>query len=479
MNEKSKKELSADKVYWLLRLGAVASFFMLFFPNFNASRLSGMISENLSLFTSAVSYNSLTTGVGRTFIAGWVDETTFYMIMVLSILVCLASFVMCAGACLSLGNRRCKRLGNIFSIVGALVGLASTIGYYVDYTIINQQATDAGKLEKINPMLPKSIIMFIVLFSICLIASIVVTVLIPKAKGMRYFMEAKYKLFLMFVPIAILGFVFCYLPLYGWRYAFFDYKAGQVLSMNKFTGFKWFKYLFQNAATRGDIVRVLKNTLVMSGLGIATSWVAMAFAIFLNEMKSVRFRRFVQIFTTIPNFISWVLVYSLALALFASDGFVNELFGIKNTIISGDHYTWIKMLIWGMWKGTGWSAIIYIAGISGIDPQLYEAATVDGAGRFQKMWHITVPGLIPTYCVILLMSIANILSNGMDQYYVFKNAQNSKTIEVLDLYTYTLGITNGLIPLSTVVGMAKSIISIILLFVANGISKLIRGESII
>ena len=101
------------------------------------------------------------------------------------------------------------------------------------------------------------------------------------------------------------------------------------------------------------------------------------------------------------------------------------------------------MLAWGLWKGIGWSAIIYIAAISGIDQQLYEAATVDGAGRFQRMWNITVPSLIPTFCVLLLMSIANILSNGMDQYLVFENSTNTSSIMVLDLYVYKLGIGQG------------------------------------
>ena len=133
------------------------------------------------------------------------------------------------------------------------------------------------------------------------------------------------------------------------------------------------------------------------------------------------------------------------------------------------------MLAWGLWKGIGWSAIIYIAAISGIDQQLYEAATVDGAGRFQRMWNITVPSLIPTFCVLLLMSIANILSNGMDQYLVFENSTNTSSIMVLDLYVYKLGIGQGQIPLSTVIGMVKSVVSVTLLFAANGISKLIRG----
>jgi putative aldouronate transport system permease protein len=255
--------------------------------------------------------------------------------------------------------------------------------------------------------------------------------------------------------------------------------------MDKFVGFKWFAYLFQNEATRRDIVRVLKNTLAMSGLGIITSWIPLAFAIFLSEIKSTKFRRFVQTFTTIPNFISWILVYTVALAIFSTDGFINTFAQSMGWISSGtnylmgDHFTWLKMLAWGLWKGTGWSAIIYIAGISGIDKQLYEAATVDGAGRFQRIWNITIPGLLPTYMVMLLMSVAGMLSNGLDQYLVFSNASNSSHMQVLDLYVYNLGFAGGSIPLSTVIGMAKSIVSVVLLFMANGISKLARGESIV
>ena len=215
----------------------------------------------------------------------------------------------------------------------------------------------------------------------------------------------------------------------------------------------------------------------------------MAFAIFLCEVKNLTFRRFIQTFTTVPNFISWVLVYALAIAIFSTDGFINEFaksIGLlaKNAdghnFLMGDHFTWVKMWAWGTWKGVGWSAIIYISGIAGIDQQLYEAATVDGAGRFQKMWHITVPGLLPTFFVLLLMAVAAVLSNGLDQYLVFCTPQNKNHIEVLDLYVYNLGLgSGGSIPLSTVVGMFKSVISVILLFGANSLSKALRGESIV
>jgi putative aldouronate transport system permease protein len=158
-------------------------------------------------------------------------------------------------------------------------------------------------------------------------------------------------------------------------------------------------------------------------------------------------------------------------------GFIDK--GI-NFLLSGDHI-WIKMTAWGIWKGLGWGAIMYLAALAGIDQELYEAARVDGAGRFRQIWHITIPGLLPTYFVLLLLSIANLINNGMDQYFVFKNAMNIDTIEVLDLYVYNLGFggnsTSG-IPFATAISMLKSVISLTLLFFSNTMSKVLRGESI-
>jgi multiple sugar transport system permease protein/putative aldouronate transport system permease protein len=143
------------------------------------------------------------------------------------------------------------------------------------------------------------------------------------------------------------------------------------------------------------------------------------------------------------------------------------------------NHTWLVMCGWSTWKGLGWGAIIYLAAISGIDHELYEAARVDGAGRFKLIWHITIPGLIPTYVVLLLLNIAGFLNNGFDQYYVFQNAFNQSRIQVLDLYVYNLGMGSASYSLATVVGMLKSIVSVALLFSVNGISKLLRGETIV
>lgn len=484
--EKSMPEKVADKVYWLLRLAVFVNVVLLFFSNFNPARITGMTNKNVSLFSCGMSYSSITGNFGRAFRQGWVEESTFKSLNVCCLLIIIAVVICIAGACMSLGNNKMKKTGLIVSVFGAAAELGCMGWLYGLYNQVCDSADASGKWDKIQPMYSSMNYVYIAVAIVMIACAFVNFFLVPAAeKTDKYDMEPKFQLFLMFLPIIALAFVFSYLPLYGWRYAFFDYKAGETLSADKFVGFKWFTQLFQNDATKKDIVNVLKNTLAMSGLGILTSWIPMVFAIFLSEIKNTKFRRIVQTATTIPNFISWVLVYAIALAIFSTDGFINTMLTsitgephTTNYLMSNSHM-WLKMLAWGLWKGVGWSAIIYIAAISGIDQGLYEAATVDGAGRFAKMWYITIPELIPTYCVLLLMSIANILSNGMEQYLVFSNAVNRESIQVLDLYVYNLGINSGLIPLSTVIGMVKSVVSVILLFAANSVSKAIRGESIV
>lgn len=479
---KTSKELVSDKLYFILRIVILLSVFFLFIPNFNPTRISGMINRNLSLFTAGISYSSLTDGFGRAFSKGWVMESSFQLLYASALVMCLGIVACAVNGCMSIGNIRFKKLGNLIGLVGCVAEVISLVGVYISYS----QVALTERASRVDPMFPKGFWVILIIAVITLIFTLVQIVLLSGSKKEEKFeMETKFKLFLMFMPFIALVAVFSYLPLWGWRYAFFDYKAGDTLSMEKFVGFKWFTELFRNPATVRDVVNVLKNTLAMSGLGILTSWLPMAFAIFLCEMKNLRFRRFVQTFTTVPNFISWVLVYAIAFCIFSTEGFVSSILvnaGIweqgQNLLMSGSH-TWLKMWAWGTWKGVGWSAIIYIAAISGIDQQLYEAATVDGAGRFQKMWHITVPGLLSTFFVLLLMAVANILSNGMDQYLVFENSTNTNVIRVLDLYVYKLGIGQGSIPLTTVVSMFKSIVSVTLLFCANGFSKLVRGESIV
>lgn len=295
-----------------------------------------------------------------------------------------------------------------------------------------------------------------------------------------------YKLFFMALPFIILTFLFSYLPLHGWLYAFFDYRPGIPLSQTRFVGLEWFKSIFANPIQTSEVLRVMKNTIAISGLSIATSFFPVLFAIFLSEIRINWFKKGVQILTTLPNFISWVLIYSVAFTLFAvNGGFVNQMLinlGIIKTginFLASDDHTWLSMCLWSIWKGLGWGSIMYLAAIAGIDQELYEAARVDGAGRFRTIWNITIPSILPTYSVLLLLTIANFINNGMDQYFVFQNSMNKTHIEVLDLYVYNIGMVGANFSFATTVSMLKSVISVFLLFTANNMSKLLRGESIV
>ena len=240
--------------------------------------------------------------------------------------------------------------------------------------------------------------------------------------------------------------------------------------------------LFTNKTQVAQLIQVMKNTFAMSLLGLLTSILPLGFAIFLNEIKCKKFKTFVQTFTTLPNFISWVLVYAVAFALFSSTGMVNSLLENAGIItdpikfLDSDAHTYLWMLLW---KGLGWGAIIYLASIAGIDQELYEAAEIDGAGRFQLMRYITLPALLPTFFIMLMMAVSNFLNNGLDQYFVFQNSFNKTHIQVLDLYVYNIGMTGSSYSLATAISMLKSIISVALLSICNVVSKKTRGESII
>ena len=295
-----------------------------------------------------------------------------------------------------------------------------------------------------------------------------------------------YKEFLYILPFLIIVALFSYFPLYGWIYAFHDYRPPFPITSETWVGLKWFATIVNNPVRLENILRVLRNTFAMSGISLLFSWFPMVFAVFLNEIQCKPFKKFVQTVTTLPNFISWVLVYALAFSLFSTSGAVNsvlmELGLIDKPIafLKSSEHIWFKMWLWLTWKNAGWAAIMYLAAISGIDDQMIEAAKVDGATRMQIIWHITIPSLLPTYFVIVMLNLANFLSNGMEQYFVFQNAFNQDYIEVLDLYVYNMSISGtGMYPLSTAISILKSLVSVVLLFVTNTVSKLVRGEGFI
>lgn len=291
------------------------------------------------------------------------------------------------------------------------------------------------------------------------------------------------KPFLFIIPSLVLVVIFKYLPLWGWSYAFFNYKPGRDLFSCNFVGLQNFKNLFGSPVLRNNIVRVLKNTFGIQLLHYLMMPIPMLFAVLLSEVRSKKYQKLVQTITTLPNFVSWVIIYSLASSIFNSTGLINSILQslgkepIANILQSADN-VWITQALLSLWKTLGWSAIVYFATIAGLDQQLYEAATLDGAGRMQRIWHITLPQLVQTFFVLLIMSIGNFLNSGIDQYMAFANALNKESIEVLDLYVYNLGIGSGMISYSVAVGILKSLVALVLFTAANFASKKIRGTSV-
>ncbi|MBS4829891.1 MAG: sugar ABC transporter permease [Firmicutes bacterium] len=295
-------------------------------------------------------------------------------------------------------------------------------------------------------------------------------------------LKRKWILLLMAVPFVIYIVMFCYVPLAGWILAFFDYVPGISLMETEFVGLKNFKMAF---AQSEDIIRVLKNTMAMYLLGLLFSPIPVIYAILLNEIQNKKFRRFTQTAVTFPNFISWIIVASIASSFFSTEGLINTIIQLFHedaavvNVLGNEDIVWIFQALLGVWKSFGWNAIIYMAALAGIDESIYEAARIDGAGRLGCALYITVPGLLPTFLIMTLLSISNFLSVGFDQYFVFNNNLVADKIEVLDLYVYRLGIKLNSYSLATAIGILKSGLSVALLFSINKIVKKFRGEALI
>ncbi|MGN1025717.1 MAG: hypothetical protein ACI4P4_04850, partial [Faecousia sp.] len=347
-----------NALYIVHRVAILLAVAAVFYPGFNPGRITTAINRNVSLFTASISYSSIVSNLERALLRGWVQSSTFVLVMVSSIILLVGIVLCCVGGCMSVGNRRMRRNGLYFPLIGSVIMAVGLGCLFIAYSHIV-----SADNSRVPPNFPMGFVLYLVITVLILITSVVLMLADrrnPEPLEEKMQMQEKYNLFLMFLPVLALAFVFSYLPLWGWRYAFFDYSAGGELTMDNFVGLKWFTILFQNEATRADFFRVIKNTLGLSSIGILTSWLPMAFAILLTQAQSRKFRRFVQNFTTVPNFLGWVIIYAVALAIFSTDGFINNflnnILGIRsdtNYLMNGSHM-WIKMWLWGTWKGLGW-----------------------------------------------------------------------------------------------------------------------------
>ncbi|WP_373876553.1 ABC transporter permease [Paenibacillus spongiae] len=286
---------------------------------------------------------------------------------------------------------------------------------------------------------------------------------------------SQYQLVLMSVPFVLLLILFSYVPLWGWIMAFQKFLPGKGIMGSEFVGFDNFILLFQDE----QFFRVLRNTLVMSFMSMAAGFVgAIALALLLNEVRSAFFKRTIQTVTYIPHFVSMVVIANIVLTFLSPDGgFINQVLlkiGIIHEPIyfmgKGEWFWAIHTLV-GLWKELGWSTIIYLAVMASLNPEMYEAADVDGAGRFQKMWHISIPGIMPTAIILLILSVGSLINTGYESQFLLGNPLVIDYSEVLDLYALNLSFGSGQYSVGVALGIFKSLISLILVFTVNGFAK--------
>ncbi|MBR3771989.1 MAG: sugar ABC transporter permease [Clostridium sp.] len=274
--------------------------------------------------------------------------------------------------------------------------------------------------------------------------------------------------------IVIYGIIFYYLPLAGWAMAFEDYKPKDGIFHSAFIGLAKFRTLFSDVT----FIRVIRNTLAMGCLNLVTTFVAaIAFAILLNELKSQGGKKAVQTISYLPHFLSWIIVTGILHDALSSTGIINELaikFGILDQPINyfaHPKYFWGLVAFANVWKETGWNAIIYLAAITSIDPCLYEAAAIDGAGRWAKIKYITLPGIKPTIMILLLMNVGNVLNAGFEIQYLLGNGLVQSVSQTIDIYVLKWGISQSDYAIGTAAGIFKSVVSIVLIIIANQIAK--------
>ncbi|MBQ6406402.1 MAG: sugar ABC transporter permease [Butyrivibrio sp.] len=280
---------------------------------------------------------------------------------------------------------------------------------------------------------------------------------------------------MLFLPLLYLV-VFKYAPMVYVQIAFKKYslvKSIWELPLADNHGFEFFIKAFKN----NDFKYALRNTLTLNLLDLIFGFPApIIFALILNELCFKNYKKVVQTIAYMPHFLSWVIIYSLALQLLApTDGLVNMVInklGGESIPFLNDAKHWIGSYIgFGIWQNFGWGSIVYLAAIAGINPELYEAASVDGAGRFRKMWHITLPGIKPTIVVLLIMSLGNILGGGFDRPFAFQNNLVMRVADVIATFVYRVGIKGLQFSLTTAVGLFQSLVGIIFLLMANFISR--------
>ncbi|MBB6730159.1 sugar ABC transporter permease [Cohnella sp. CBP 2801] len=297
--------------------------------------------------------------------------------------------------------------------------------------------------------------------------------------------QQKY-LYLMILPAFVCTLIFAYGPMFGLYMSFINYSPGGGTFFHQFfhsdfVGTEWFRYFF----TSGDFYTVMRNTLAQSLLSLLLGFPApIILALMINEVRGGIFKRTVQTMSYLPHFISWVIAANVIVTLLSSQGVINQLLVslhlVKEPIqfLQNGHMFWWIIAFSNTWKDMGFNAIIYLAAIAGINPELYEAARVDGASRWRQMWNVTLPALKPTIVILSILAVGNVLNAGFDQQYLLQNTTVLKYSDVIDTYTYRYGLQNGMFSYGAAVGLFKSVVAFVLVVLVNAWSRKVNEQSL-
>ena len=306
---------------------------------------------------------------------------------------------------------------------------------------------------------------------------------LPKKKRnlLKTLWDQKY-LMLMSVPMLLYVLLFNYYPMWGWRYAFQNLDLNNFKRGADWVGLENFAWLFG----RDDFLMSIRNTLAMSVINLIFGTLSsILLAILLNEVRNRGFKRTVQTVTYLPHFLSMVIVVGMAQNMFSSNGVVNQMLlslGLVDQSVfwlgEGKYFWWLVGII-NLWKEVGWNSIIYISTMTSIDPTLYEAASIDGAGRFRRILHVTLPGIKSTFVVLLIMNIGHLMEAGFELQYLLGNPQVYDYSRTIDVFVMEYGVSNGKFGRAIAAGMFKSLVAIFLLFAANFIAKKLDEDTLI
>ncbi len=299
-----------------------------------------------------------------------------------------------------------------------------------------------------------------------------------KKRNVGKYVKSHIWLYLLILPGMFYFIIFHYVPMFGVIIAFQDYSPYLGFLESPFVGWKHFRNFFIGS----DFVMLLKNTLLLSVYNLIFYFPApIIAALLLNEVRNRVFKRTVQTLIYVPHFVSYVIVASLTYTLFnVNDGIIHELLylitGNNIDVLASPEYFRTLIVGQSIWKETGYGTIVFLAALSGVDMDLYDAARVDGAGRWRLMWHVTLPAIRGTIVIMLILRMGSVLNTGYDQIFLMRNDLNRSVAEVFDTYVYTRGISQAQYSFSTAVGIFKSVVSTILILSANKIAK-VCGES--